>query len=334
MGVRVSAEWKFRGLTAVILENRLIRAVILPELGAKLWQITYKPADRELLWHHPRIKPRTVPTHAIYDDVFFGGWDELYPNDIPEPLLGEPLPDHGELWTLPWEFEIQGDGTEEASVRLWVETPVTSSRMEKRISLREAEGLLRFRHRLSNTGREELPFLWKLHAAMKADEYSRIDLGAKSMYIESFGTPRNGETLVSYEWPYITDKFGVTHDMRQCKPSDSRLAEFQYATELKAGWCALTDTKSGIGMGIAFDPAVFRSCWLFASYGGWRNLQTVVLEPCTGYPVSVADGIAQGTHRVLAAGESIECDVTAVIYEGYGQIDALKLGGGIEGERI
>jgi hypothetical protein len=111
MSVTVSADWKYRELKTVILENERIRAVILPELGTKLWQITYKPAGRDLLWHHPRIPPRIVPLHSVYDDVFFGGWDELYPNDMPEPLGGEPLPDHGEIWALPWEFELLRSGT-------------------------------------------------------------------------------------------------------------------------------------------------------------------------------------------------------------------------------
>jgi len=327
----ICTDWTYRGFQAVILENDLLKVVILPGLGAKIWQITYKPASRDLLWQHPRIAPRPVGFGASYDDHFFGGWDELFPNDVPETLGGEAMPDHGELWTLPWSFETRSEGGE-AAVKLWVETPVSACRMEKTIRLRAGEAKLRFSHRLTNLGRGELPFLWKLHAAVKADEYGRIDVGAKSAYIEDFGPTRTGKTGVSYEWPYAAAEDGTRHDMRRCLPSSSGVNEFQYLTELSGGWCAYTDTASRIGLGLAFDPEAFRSCWLFATYGGWRGLSTVVLEPCTGYPISVAEGAAAGTHRTLAAGETFATDVVAVVYAGLQAVGGIDRDGNVEGE--
>ena len=333
MTVSAVTDWSYRGFQAVILENSLLRAVILPELGAKIWQLTYKPQDVHLLWHNPRIKPRAVAFGASYDDHFFGGWDELFPNDMPETINGEAEPDHGEIWALSWNFSLR-QSADEAELTLWVDTPISACRVEKRIVLRDGESRLRFRHRLTNTGLKPLPFLWKLHAAMNVHEYSRLDAGAKSVYIEDFGLPRTGRTKLRYEWPYAPGEDGVLHDMRSCLPPSSGVGEFQYVTELAAGWCALTDTKTGVGFGLAFDKDVFRSCWFFASYGGWRNLQTLVLEPCTGYPVSVNDGIAAGTHQTLGSGETLETEVTAVIYAGMKAIRFIDLDGNVDGIRM
>jgi hypothetical protein len=331
MGVSVSTDWTYNDIGTVILENELLRAVIMPELGAKIWQLTYKPRARELLWRHPRLKPRKLPFHSVYDDTFFGGWDELYPNDMPEELNGERMPDHGEVWTLPWEYALEQVAADEVTVRLWVETPISPSRMEKWITLRSGEAKLRFHHRLTNTGQTDQPFLWKLHAAMVVDECSRIDLPAGRMYIEDFGPPRNGRTQISYDWPYLTDDSGARHDMRQALPASAQVNEFQYATELSAGWCALTDTRSRVGFGLAFDVGVLPSCWLFATYGGWRNLHTVVLEPCTGYPISVNEGVERGTHKVLGAGQSIECGVIAVVYEEASGVVSIDAEGNVVG---
>lgn len=329
--VRATTDWTYRGFQTVILENELLRVVILPGLGAKIWQITYKPADKDLLWQHPRIRPRPVPFGASYDDHFFGGWDELFPNDIPETLNGEPEPDHGEIWSLPWEYEVRRTA-EEAEVRLWVETPVSACRMEKRIRLRAGEAKLRFRHRLTNLGRGGLPYLWKLHAAVKADANGRIDADAASAYIEDFGPPRTGRTKMSYAWPFAEGGDGAVHDMRRCLPDTAGINEFQYLTELRSGWCAYTDTASGIGLGLAFDKDVFRSCWLFATYGGWRNLQTVILEPCTGYPISVNEGVGAGTHRTLPGGGTLETEVVAVVYEGLRAVTSIDRDGTVKGE--
>ncbi|MFB9280233.1 DUF5107 domain-containing protein [Cohnella cellulosilytica] len=330
---RVSTEWTYRGFRAVILENGLLRVVILPELGAKIWQITHKPTGTDLLWQHPRIAPRPVGFGASYDDHFFGGWDELFPNDAPETLAGEALPDHGELWTLPWAYET-GGGQAEAWVKLSVGTPVSACRAEKTIRLRAGEAKLRFSHRLANPGRAELPFLWKLHAAVKADGNGRIDVGAEQAYLEEFGPPRTGRTGVAYRWPYAPGEDGTIHDMRVALPASSGVNEFQYLTELTGGWCAYTDTSTGVGLGLAFDPAVFPSCWLFATYGGWRGLSTVVLEPCTGYPLLVEEGVKADTHRTLKGGETLTAEVVASVYTGLRAVNGIDRDGNAEGEAM
>jgi hypothetical protein len=111
--------------------------------------------------------------------------------------------------------------------------------------------------------------------------------------------------------------------MRIVLPPTALVNEFQYATDLSEGWCALTDVTARVGFALSFDRNLLASCWLFASYGGWRDLYMVVLEPCTGYPVSVNDGVAQGTHRILEAGQTVECDVRATVFEGTSAAEAL-----------
>jgi hypothetical protein len=329
MAVRVSTDWTYHGLNAIVLENRLLRVILLPQLGGKIWQINYKPADHDLLWQHPRLTPRAVPFHAVYDDVFFGGWDELFPNDLPEEINGERLPDHGEVWTLPWTVEVVRDTPDEVVLHLAVETPITVVRIEKWITLRDGEAKLRMRHQISALGSHDQPFLWKLHAAMALAQDSRIDMPARAMYVEDFGPQRAAIAQRTYTWPYLRDADGVTHDMRRTLPPAARVSEFQYATELTDGWCAITHPHDELGFGLAFDHRVLPSCWLFATYGGWRDLSTVILEPCTGYPVSLADGLSAGTHQTLHAGETISCDVIATVFTGGRGVRAIDADGNV-----
>ena len=115
--LRVSSDWTYRGLRVVTLENRFLRLTILPEAGAKIWQITYKPFDADLLWNNPRIGPSRIPPNSRYDDVWCGGWDELFPNDEVAVIEGESYPDHGELWTGDWAAE-PFSAADEVGVRL------------------------------------------------------------------------------------------------------------------------------------------------------------------------------------------------------------------------
>lgn len=332
MTARVSSDWSYHGLRALVLENNHMRVVVLPELGGKVWQITGTRNNREFLWHNDRLQPRKVPFGTGYDDSFFGGWDELFPNDAPEDLAGEPYPDHGELWTSPWSWSVEQEGPEVVSVRLTLRTPISGCLLEKTLTLNSGQPSLTLSHRIENTLPKALPFLWKQHVAVPVDEPARVDLAPASMYVEDFGTPRAGGPGTTYTWPTLIDESGHATDMSRTLPRSSGVSEFQYATELSAGWCSVT-YGDGTGLGLVFDANVFRSCWLFASYGGWRGLQALVLEPCTGYPVEVSVGADAGTHQTLAPGQVITTSITAVVYDGMSEIHAVHPDGRVEGVR-
>lgn len=322
MTVKVGFSQTSNKLKTIVIENESLRAIVMPELGAKLWQLHYKSSGTDLLWHNPKLEPQWVAQNSVYDDVFFGGWDELYPNDEAEVIEGKAFPDHGEIWSMPWEYDVVKSDSDEVVLHLWVDTPIGQSRVEKWITLRSDEAKLRFTHKITNLSSKPQPFLWKLHAAVRVDEHSRIDLPAESVYIEDFGEPRTGKTKMEYRWP-----FAEGHDMRKVPVASSGIAEFQYATEMKDGWCALTHTKERLSFGLAYDGSVLPSCWLFASYGGWQDINAVVLEPCTGYPVSVPAGIENQTHQTLKPGEAIQCEVIASVREGLTKVEKIDRDG-------
>jgi Domain of unknown function (DUF5107) len=332
MTARVSSDWSLRGLQALVLDNGLLRVVVLPELGGKIWQITALRTGRDLLWHNTRLAPRLIPFGSTYDDVFLGGWDELFPNDLPEVLGGEPYPDHGELWASPWRWSVERDSGEVRAV-LELEAPISACSIRKELVLRDGEQTLLVRSSIANSGHQPLPYLWKQHVAVPVTEPAVIGLGARTMLLEDFGSPRAGRPGDTYQWPELVGPDGSVTTMSATLPRDSRVSEFQYATDVPDGWCAVT-YGDGSGIGLAFDPGVFRSCWVFASYGGWRDHEVVVLEPCTGYPVSVESGVDAGTHQVLPAQGSVETTLTAVVYEGFQSVSRIGRDGGVEGVRL
>ncbi|MEA2524646.1 MAG: hypothetical protein QOF73_1873, partial [Thermomicrobiales bacterium] len=277
MTVHFDPHWSYRGFQALVFENALLRAVILPELGAKIWSLVLKPADREMLWHNPRLPPRLAPFGARYDDWFCGGWDELFPNDAPVTIGGEPYPDHGELWSMPFAWDLVTSTPSEVTIRLHRTGVVTPTQAEKWLTLRRDESLLRIRYAFANDGPVPLDFLWKLHPALAIGPDSRIDLPAGRVihadgYQEGFAEP-------AFIWPHTHDPAGQPIDMRRIPPPTAATAHFYHAVELTDGWCALTDTRDRVGFGLAFDPAILSSVCIFGAYGGWRGLYTTILEP-------------------------------------------------------
>ena len=183
MSCRVSTDWSYRGLRTVILENRFLRIVVLPEVGAKVWQITYKPLDYDLLWNNPRINPNRLPMNARYDDVWCGGWDELFPCDEAGSIDGEMYPDHGEVWTGEWQSETFRS-EKQAGMKLRFTTPISAISIEKAIWIEPESAQIHFRHQLRNGGNTAFPFLWKLHPAMAVTPQHRVDFPAMKVVLE------------------------------------------------------------------------------------------------------------------------------------------------------
>ena len=52
-GCRVSDAWTYRGLKTVILENELIRVVVLADKGADVYSFVHKPTDTDFMWRSP-----------------------------------------------------------------------------------------------------------------------------------------------------------------------------------------------------------------------------------------------------------------------------------------
>ena len=307
---RVSTEWSVAGQPAVILENIGVRVVVLPGLGGKVLSIVDKRADLELLWRNARVPLRPASFGSGYDDQFIGGWDELYPNDLPEELAGEPMPDHGELWAVPWSASV---GSNEAGV--WVELHVTGAitgtDVVKRIRLGHGPELT-VDYRITNAGRTDQPFLWKSHVAVVLHPDTVVGMAAAEVLVDEFGSPRARPESGRFTWPHL-EADGTRHDLRTLPDTEVRgVSEFLLATSMERGECSVTHPEQGSGLRLSWDLEDLPSCWSFASYGGgWRGLDVLVLEPCTGYPLSVADGVRAGTHQTLPAGATRSWTLTA-----------------------
>ncbi len=311
-------------LQMMILENRSLRVVVLPEAGGKIWQITYKPLQADLLWQSPAVPPAVHSLHTSYDDNWSGGWDELFPNDEACSLMGLNLPDHGELWTGKWHSMQCGTN----ALKLQFVTPITQFIAEKEITLQDESHLLKVRYKLTNMSSQSLPFLWKLHPAFAVTAAHRIDFPPMKVVreIDFPGTLENAPPVFS--WPYASLGDHLL-DLRQVPDASSQALHFFYGTEYANGWCGVTDREKKLAAALRFDPKVFSSCWLFATHGGWRGLNVAVLEPATGYPFQMQKLIANGQARTLPAGQSLETEVTFSVQQGLHSIGGINADGTI-----
>jgi hypothetical protein len=289
----ITTDWTFQGFPAVRLDNDALRVEVLPTLGGKIWTIEHRPARRQFLWHHPRHRLRALPVGASYDDHFFGGFDELLPNDLPERVNGEALVDHGELWTTPLEAHVAGD-------RLILNGRLPITPLAYRKMLRLEDNALWLDYKLTNLGRRPLDLLWKLHPALRISEGAEIVVPAKTARVADPSWSRAPEPA-EFDWPARADRHRV--------PPLTGSSEFLYLLDLSEGTCALRHPAERWAFKLTFPKDIFSSVWVFASFGGWRDLEVLILEPCTIPQLSLAECAKERKCLHLEPNLSIEATV-------------------------
>jgi len=294
----ITHDWRYRGLRAVVLQNEHLRVSVFPEAGAKIFDIVHVPSRTNVLWHNPRVRLRSVPFGSRFDDVWAGGWDEVFPNDQESTVGGERFPDMGEVWSLPWEYETEErDGS--ASVTTTVTTPISPARFSRKLTLGKGTSALTLDYEIENLSGDEMKFIWKIHAAFAINDSCSILARPKRVIVDP--RFRNLFEEDDYKWPIATMKGGKRRDMSRVRTGDHDCT-CQYLTELEDGTVIFRDELNGIESRLTI-PRVLDNVWLFLAYGGWRGHQVAAIEPSTGYPHDLAEAIRQG-HCATLSGNS------------------------------
>ena len=194
-GCRVSDAWTFRGLKTAVIENELLRVVVLIDKGADIYQFVHKPTDTDFLWRSPwGVRDPTVrmPTtgagEGLWMDVYEGGWQTVLPGGgFPTQHMGADMGLHAEVNTVPWDAAIVEDTPEIVSMRFWVRAARTPFFFEKTLTLRAGSAVLEIESRLTNEGEEPVHCVWGEHIALGAPFLSEdcvIDLAGGTLINE------------------------------------------------------------------------------------------------------------------------------------------------------
>jgi hypothetical protein len=296
-------EAKVDGLRRITVDNGIVRAQFLPELGGKMTSLVRIQSGHEFL-----LQPQRPLRRAAYGDSFeaydTSGFDECMPtvSACTDPDRGVSLPDHGELWSVPWHAEVHDD-----TLQLSASGRVLPYRFTKRTKL-DGSGVV-LDYEITNESKAEMKFLWSAHPLLSVEPGSRITLPAEvaELLVQYSLGDRLGYFGSTSQWP-MTNAHSVKQRLDVLLPPTAKFADKLFTPRLSEGYCSLFKPAANETITFRFNAEQVPYIGLWCCQGGWpdppHGRYTVALEPCSGRPDSLREAIARGENDVLPAGSS------------------------------
>jgi len=253
------------GEPVVRLESAWLLVDVAPGVGGRIVSLFDRVSGHEFLWRNRGQRLKRLAPGDDYDPAFFGGVDELLPNDVPETIDGVACPDHGELWTQALAWRIDGNSLELEGLM-----PASGLHYRRRMTLRVDEPLLDLDYQITNRARQPRHFLWKLHAALAVEPGDVIDCPARTGQVVDPACSRF-RTREPFDWPRIE---GCDASV---VPPIAGTMDFFYLSDLAEGRMTWRRPGTELEFSYHFDPRVFPYAWLFSTQGGFLGHTTTIL---------------------------------------------------------
>jgi galactose mutarotase-like enzyme len=285
---------------ALTLENESLRAVIIPNLGAKIVSLFDKARQRE--WLVPPMRPVKQTAYGVdFVSQDMSGWDEMLPTIVACEVQGAVLPDHGEVWSIPWRVEAT-----EGAVTLSVDGVAFPYRFTRSAAL-VALNCLELRYALANTGQNAFPYLWAAHPQFAADANTCILLPGEVRVVVNVidSDPVWSQAGELVNWPQALSAAGQAWQLDRVRPANNRACRKFYALpEQPVGWAALVDEKLGCRLRLEWPPESVPYLGLWIDEGMYNSVPVAAPEPSNGYYDSLERAIANQRVAWLDPGQT------------------------------
>jgi galactose mutarotase-like enzyme len=288
------------GYEAWIGESMGVSLTVVPALGSKATSLRNRKTGREWLYQ-PEQRGRKYGNKgygSIYKFSDRSGWDEMFPTinacNYPEfPWEDVEIPDHGEVWSITWEAQVNNGGLvcRTNGVRL----PYSLRKTYRFLSA----SILRIEYEATNESAEPLSFLWAAHPLLQLRDGMKLLVppGMDQIVVSYSHNDRLGKPGDICEWP-VVHRDGGSITLNIAEPDKGLHAEKYYfrhpATE---GWAALLDPGTGEKLTFRYpvDRVPYLAVW--ANYGGNGGDYNLAIEPATGFLDNLHDA---AIHRLTS----------------------------------
>lgn len=285
------------GLKTIDIQTKALRVKVIPELGFKITSIVYKPLEKEFLFQPSNGKYSIPDFGDDFSKYDTSGFDEMLPTvdacTYPEgEFRGTSLPDHGDLWSLPFDVRIED---EKLVGRVDLKSLPLS--FEKKISI-EGETIIKMEYKVKNLSDKKLYYLWTLHGLNNFDDDTEF------IFSEDM------KKVINVQGDEDLNKL----DLKSLKSyEDKKSYKYYFWGEIKRGRVGIRYKKERLEYIINYDPKVNPYLGIWITKGGFKGEYNCAIEPSNGFYDSLERAYNNKMIESLKASEektwSIEIDI-------------------------
>jgi len=280
-----------QGFEVFGLRSDDLEICLVPELGAKIISLMNRRTGREWMWSPGAERKlfRNEPGDDFATSTLIG-WDESLPTIAPCQWNERELPDHGEVWSLPWTIDREAFGR--GQLKTAVKLRISPLDFERTIELRG--NVVHLRYQLTNLNSAAEKFLWALHALAPVFPGDVIEL-----------TPEARRSLGNPSW---LDGMNLKAIQPACVKT--------YAGPLREGRAAMVNPATSDRLAFHWDTQLNDTLGVWLTRGGWHGHHHVALEPSNGCPDDLTTAAAHGRCGVIPANATRTWEVAVQIDSG------------------
>ncbi len=298
------------------LESSDFQVVTVPGMGAKIVSLLDKKAGREWMVTPGARAFKPAPYGASFIEYDMSGWDEMFPTidecryPAPGPYQGALLPDHGEVWALPWDIEQAAGGL----LRLGVNGRALPYRLTRTMSFANSQ-TLRLDYELTNTGESEFIWLWAAHPLFIAEPAVEIQLPPEVREVINVkDTADWGDPGLRYDWPEAKTVRGEPFKLNQTRPrSERKYRKYYVLPDQPVSWAALLDKQSNSRLKMEWDARKVPYLGIWVDEGSSNPVAVTAPEPSTAFYDNLDIAWAEKRFPTLAPGAVERWTVTISI---------------------
>lgn len=287
-------ERQTRAFSVAVLENELLRATFLLEVGGRLWSLVHKPSGRELLDVNPVFQPANL---ALRNAWFSGGVEWNIGTTGHSPFTCSPL------------FAARVDTPDGYPVlRMYEWERIRQVPFQIDAYLPDGSPVLFVCVRILNPHPHTVPMYWWSNIAVPETPETRVVVPATSAYSFGYG----GRRLARVPTPLV-DGIDVTYPTNIDRAADF----FFHIPDDDRPWITALDTD-GVGLIQASTRRLKgRKLFLWGRGEGGRRWQTFLAEPGHAY-IEIQAGLARTQLEHLP----MPADASWTWVEAYGLMEA------------
>ncbi|MGG1555052.1 hypothetical protein [Paenibacillus ferrarius] len=279
-------QWResiYRGVPSVVGESAGLRVELVPGRGGKVVSFSSRVTGKE--WVFQTDVPLEPLRYGMnWDDGDRGGWDEMFPTILAcpcpdEPWRGTGFPDHGEVWSLPWSYAIEGD-----QLRMWVHGVKVPYVLSKTYTLQASR--LCTRYEVRNPTPFAFSYLWCAHNLLAIEPGMKVLVphGLDTVQYQYSHRDRLTDDAYGRSAYPIVQRGSASVDLSVMEEAACGHAEkYWFEGALTEGKAGVVDPVSGEALWYTFDSNTVPYLAVWANYGAFNGDYTFALEPATGY---------------------------------------------------